>query len=52
MFAGTFLYTINTGHIYVFGAKFAKKGATRMVSQFGPRIDSLKYKQVKNLFNI
>ena len=52
MFAGAFLYAINTGHIYVFGAKFAKEAAARVVSQFGLRIDSLEYKKIKYLFNI
>jgi sugar/nucleoside kinase (ribokinase family) len=52
MFAGAFLYAINTDHNYAWAAKFANEASARVVSQFGPRIDSLEYKQIKHLFNI
>ena len=52
MFAGAFLYAINTGYSYASAAKIANEAAARVVSQFGPRIDSLDYKQIKHLFNI
>ena len=52
MFAGAFLYAINAGHPTAFAAKFANEAAARVVSQFGPRIDSLEYQQIKHLFNI
>jgi len=52
MFAGAFLYAINAGHSYAWAAKFANEASARVVSQFGPRIDSLEYKQIKHLFNI
>jgi sugar/nucleoside kinase (ribokinase family) len=52
MFAGAFLYAINTGYSYALAAKIANEAAARVVSQFGPRIDSLDYKQIKHLFNI
>ena len=52
MYAGAFLYAINAGHSYALGAKFANEAAARVVSQFGPRIDSLEYEQIKHLFNI
>ena len=52
MYAGAFLYAINAGHSYALGAKFANEAAARVVSQFGPRIDSLEYVQIKHLFNI
>jgi sugar/nucleoside kinase (ribokinase family) len=52
MFAGAFLYAINVGHNYRVAAKFANEASARVVSQFGPRIDSLEYKQIKDLFNI
>jgi sugar/nucleoside kinase (ribokinase family) len=52
MFAGAFLYAINAGHSYTLAAKLANEASARVVSQFGPRIDSLEYKQIKNLFNI
>ena len=52
MYAGAFLYAINAGHDYALAARFANEAAARVVSQFGPRIDSLEYKQIKNLFKI
>jgi len=52
MYAGAFLYAINAGHSYAWAAKFANEASARVVSQFGPRIDSLEYKQIKHLFNI
>jgi len=52
MYAGAFLYAINAGHTYALAAKFANEASARVVSQFGPRIDSLEYKQIKHLFNI
>jgi sugar/nucleoside kinase (ribokinase family) len=52
MYAGAFLYAINAGHCYALAAKFANEASARVVSQFGPRIDSLEYKQIKQLFNI
>jgi sugar/nucleoside kinase (ribokinase family) len=52
MFAGAFLYAINAGHDYAWAAKFANAASARVVSQFGPRIDALEYKQIKHLFNI
>jgi len=51
MYAGAFLYAINAGHSYALAAKFANEASARVVSQFGPRIDSLEYKQIKHLFN-
>ena len=52
MYAGAFLYAINAGHSYSLAAKFANEAAARVVSQFGPRIDFLEYKQIKRQFNI
>jgi sugar/nucleoside kinase (ribokinase family) len=52
MFAGAFLYAINTGCSYAWAAKFANEASARVVSQFGPRIDFLEYKQIKQLFNL
>jgi len=52
MFAGAFLYAINAGYSYALAAKFANEASARVVSQFGPRIESLEYKQIKNLFDI
>ena len=52
MFAGAFLYAINSGHSYVWAAKFANAASARVVSQFGPRIEAVDYYQLKQQFDI
>jgi len=52
MFAGAFLYAINAGHDYAWAAKFANAASARVVSQFGPRISSLDYQQIKHQFKV
>ena len=52
MFAGAFLYAINSGHNYAWAAKFANAASARVVSQFGPRIEAVDYDQLKQQFNI
>ena len=52
MFAGAFLYAINAGHDFAWAAKFANAASSRIVSQFGPRIDSLEYEHIKEQFSI
>jgi len=52
MFAGAFLYAINAGHDYAWAAKFANAASARVVSQFGPRIDTVEYEQIKQQFRI
>ena len=52
MFAGAFLYAINTGHDYAWAAKFANAASARVVSQFGPRIEAVEYAHLKQQFNI
>jgi len=52
MFAGAFLYAINAGHDYTWAAKFANAASARVVSQFGPRIDTVEYEQIKQQFGI
>ena len=52
MFAGAFLYAINSGHSYAWAAKFANAASARVVSQFGPRIETVDYDQLKQQFNI
>ena len=52
MFAGAFLYAINSGHSYVWAAKFANAASARVVSQFGPRIEAVDYDQLKQQFTI
>jgi sugar/nucleoside kinase (ribokinase family) len=52
MFAGAFLYAINSGHNYAWAAKFANAASARVVSQFGPRVDAVEYEQIKQQFGI
>ncbi|MDC0085373.1 adenosine kinase [Oceanospirillaceae bacterium] len=52
MFAGAFLYAINSGHSYGWAAKFANAASSIVVSQFGPRIGKIEYDQLKQQFNI
>ena len=52
MFAGAFLYAINSGHDYAWAAKFANAASARVVSQFGPRIGPIEYQKIKQLFHI
>lgn len=52
MFAGAFLYAITSGHDYAWALKFANAAASRIVSQFGPRIDAVEYDRLKAQFVI
>ena len=52
MFAGAFLYAINSGQDYVLAAQFANAAAALVVSRFGPRIESSEYGILKQKFNI
>ena len=52
MYAGAFLYAINAGHSYALAAKLANQAASKVVSQFGPRIDIIEYQKMKKLFDI
>lgn len=46
MFAGAFLYGITHGHSYAEAAKIASLASSRVVSQFGPRLDPQQAKKV------
>ena len=48
MFAGAFLYGITHGHTYAGSGKLASLAASRVVSQFGPR---LKWHEVQNILS-
>jgi sugar/nucleoside kinase (ribokinase family) len=52
LYAGAFLYAINVGQNYTWAAKFANAAAARVVSQFGPRLRTVEYQQLKDQFNI
>ena len=51
MYAGAFLYAINSGHSYAWATKFTNAALARVVSQFGPRIAVVEYGQLKQQFN-
>ena len=46
MFAGAFLYGITHGHSYAEAGKIASLASSRVVSQFGPRLDPKQAKRV------
>ncbi|MFY0654258.1 MAG: adenosine kinase [Cyclobacteriaceae bacterium] len=48
MFAGAFLYAINHGHSYAEAGKLASLASSKVVSQFGPRIDWHQAKEILN----
>ena len=48
MFAGAFLYAITHGHSYAQAGKLASLAASRVVSQFGPRLQWHQAKEVMN----
>ena len=52
MFAGAFLYAITSGRDYDWAAKFANHCASRVVAQFGPRLDSEEFGAIKANFDI
>jgi sugar/nucleoside kinase (ribokinase family) len=52
MFAGAFLYAITHGHSYAQAGKLASLASSRVVSQFGPRIELNQAKEVlRRLFS-
>jgi sugar/nucleoside kinase (ribokinase family) len=48
MFAGAFLFAINHGHSYAEAGKIASLASSKVVSQFGARLD---WKQTKDILN-
>lgn len=46
MFAGAFLYGITHGHSYAEAGKIASLASSRVVSQFGPRLDPKQAKKI------
>jgi sugar/nucleoside kinase (ribokinase family) len=46
MFAGAFLYGINHGHSYAEAGKLASLASSRVVAQFGPRLEPAQVKKV------
>ncbi len=49
MFAGAFLYGITHGHSFYEAGNIASLAASRVVSQFGPRLDAQEHKEILNI---
>ena len=52
MFAGAFLHAITQGKDFSWAAGFANAASSRVVSQFGPRINSIEYISLKQQFKL
>ena len=52
MFAGAFLYAINSGRDYAWAAGLANDCSARVVAQFGPRLEVQQFYDIKNQFGI
>ena len=46
MFSGAFLYAINNGHSYAEAGKLASLASSRIVSKFGPRLETLQAREL------
>jgi sugar/nucleoside kinase (ribokinase family) len=46
MFAGAFLYGITHGHSYAEAGKLASLASSRVVTQFGPRLEPQQVRKV------
>ena len=52
MFAGAYLYGITNGHTPASSATLASLACSKVVSQFGPRLENKQVNDIKNkLFN-
>jgi sugar/nucleoside kinase (ribokinase family) len=52
MFAGAFLYAITTDKSYLWAARLANECASRVVEQFGPRLEPEDFGEIKEKFGI
>ncbi len=50
MFAGAFLFAITQGHDYKKAGEFASLAASKVVSQYGPRLKAEQHGELKNIF--
>jgi len=50
MFAGAFLYALSQGHGYKTAGEFASLAASKVVSQFGPRLKAEQHAELKSAF--
>lgn len=51
MFAGAFIYGITNGHSYASSGKLASMASSKIVSQFGPRLEWHQTKEILNRLN-
>ncbi|MBN3583777.1 adenosine kinase [Algoriphagus aestuarii] len=51
MFAGAFMYGITNGHSYASSGKLASMASSKIVSQFGPRLEWHQAKEILNRLN-
>ena len=51
MFAGAFIYGITNGHSYASSGKLASMASSKIVSQFGPRLEWHQAKEILNRLN-
>ena len=52
MFAGAFLYAVTAGRDLKWAAELANESASRVVSKFGPRLDTQDFVSIKQKFGI
>ena len=52
MFAGAFLYSLVKGHDFAKASQLANAAASRVVSQYGPRLEALEFDHLKQTFNL
>ena len=50
MFAGAFLYAVTQGKDYKTAGEFASLAASKVVSQFGPRLKAEQHTELKQAF--
>jgi len=50
MFAGAFLYAITQGENYEPAGRFASLAASKVVSQYGPRLKPEQHQELKQAF--
>ena len=52
MFAGAFLYAVTSGRQTQWALDFANHCASRIVQQFGPRLNSADFEGIKRTFDL
>ena len=50
MFAGAFLYALTHGYSYQQAGDFASRASAKVVAQYGPRLRSDQYQELKRKF--